>query len=152
VQGQKSATRKKENDQRKIFAVFGLAFAVLMTLSPARASEIDQATKLTFSEAGQIPGQILPAGTYWFAVTELNVVQIFNSDRSSVYATLRTASAEHLQAVSNTQITFADQARMRPQVIVTWFYPGRTIGHEFLYSKKEAKELANNKQHIMVAG
>ncbi len=47
---------------RKVFTV-GLALAFLM-LPVTRASEEDQATKLTFSESVQIPGRVLPAGTY----------------------------------------------------------------------------------------
>jgi hypothetical protein len=53
---------------RKAFVVLGLALASLLVLSDAHASEIDQATKLTFSQSVQIPGQVLPAGTYWFVV------------------------------------------------------------------------------------
>jgi hypothetical protein len=35
---------------------------------------------------------------------------------------------------------------------VTWFYPGDTIGHEFLYPKQAEKELASAKLVTVVAG
>ncbi len=41
---------------------------------------------------------------------------------------------------------------MQPEAIVSWFYPGRTTGHEFVYSKQDQKELATAKQYTVVAG
>jgi Protein of unknown function (DUF2911) len=137
---------------RKAFAVLGLALAFLILLPVARASETDQATKLTFSQSVQISGHVLPAGTYWFVVPEPDVVQIFSSDRSTAYATLFTIPNEHLEAADNTAITFAEKGPMQPEAIVTWFFPGRTIGHEFLYSKRDRRELARNNQRTVVVG
>jgi len=140
---------------RKVFAVLGLALASLMVLSNAHASELDQTTKLTFSQPVQIPGQILPAGTYWFVVedptSDSKIIRIFSEDRSTARATLLTASSEHLRPSEGTEITFANGRSMQPQAIVTWFYPGETIGHEFLYSKQERKEMAQAKQYTVVA-
>ena len=137
---------------RKAFVVLGLALASLLVLSDAHASEIDQATKLTFSGAVQIPGQVLPAGTYWFVVPTPDVVQIFSSDRSSLYATLLTNSAELLKPAEKSTVIFADRKSMQPEAIVNWFYPGRTIGHEFLYSKRDRKEIAQANQRTVAAG
>ncbi len=137
---------------RKAFVVFGLALASLIVLPNARASETDQATKLTFSQSVQIPGQVLSAGTYWFVVLTPDAVQIFSSDRSTLYATLLTHSAELLEPADKTTVIFADRGSMQPEAIVTWFYPGRTIGHEFLYSKQDRKEIAQAKQRTVAAG
>jgi hypothetical protein len=140
---------------RKAFAVLGLALASLGVLPNAHASELDQATKLTFNQSVQIPGRVLPAGTYWFSVDSTpgsHIVRIFSQDRSTVYATLQTISAEYREPTKNTEITFADRGSMQPEAIVTWFYPGRTIGHEFLYTKHDQKEIAQAKQHTIVAG
>jgi hypothetical protein len=142
---------------RKVFAALGFAMASLIALSSAQADDIDQATKLTFSQPVQIPGKVLPAGTYWFVVdvgpnSGSNTVRIFGQDRLALYATLQTISAEQTAPAENTEITFADRASIRPEAIVTWFYPGRTIGHEFLYSKQEEKEIAQAKQYTVVGG
>lgn len=137
---------------RKVFTV-GLALAFLM-LPVTRASEEDQATKLTFSESVQIPGRVLPAGTYLFT-TDSNpgskVVRIFSAGRTTLYATLLTASVEQLEPASKTEITLAGHGS-QPEVVVTWFYPGRTVGHEFLYPRQQAKELAHDKQHTVTSG
>jgi hypothetical protein len=40
---------------------------------------------------------------------------------------------------------------MQPETIVTWFYPGDTFGHEFVYSNREEQELAQVKHHTVMA-
>ena len=32
-----------------------------------------------------------------------------------------------------------------------WFYPGNTIGHEFVYSKHEEQQLAQDRQQTILA-
>ena len=56
----------------KAFITLGLALAFVMMLPSARASERDQATEITFNQSVQIPGRVLPAGTFWFVVSEAN--------------------------------------------------------------------------------
>jgi hypothetical protein len=48
--------------------LFLLAF--LVVLPAARADQSNQDTKVTFSQPVQIPGRVLPAGTYWFELPE----------------------------------------------------------------------------------
>ena len=102
---------------KKAFAVLGLALASLVIHPNAHASETDQATRLTFSESVQIPGRVLPAGTYWFVAdrntSNPKVVRVFSEDRSTCYATLQTISAEHLAPADETVITFADRASIQ---------------------------------------
>ena len=145
----------------KITAVrnfFTIAFllAFLVVLPAARADEKNQETKVTFSGAVQISGHVLPAGTYWFVLPEdinqHNVVRIFGADRTTLYATVATISAERSQPTDNTAFTLAERESTQPPAIMTWFYPGRTEGHEFLYPKQVKQELANDKQNTIVAG
>ena len=142
------------NIQKKLM-ILATMLAFLIMLPMARASEEDQATKLSFNKAVQIPGRVLPAGTYWFVLLETNttpkVVQVYNSDRSSLYATILTNNAERPNPTDNTAITFADRGSMQPETIVTWFYPGYTSGHEFVYSNREEQELAQVKRHTVMA-
>jgi hypothetical protein len=145
----------------KIKLTFGilavaLALASIITLPSARADEWDQATKITFSQPVQIPGRVLPAGTYWFVLfdsssSSRNIVQVFNADRSIVYGTFHTVATESATIPDNTAITFAERQPMQPETIVSWFYPGEATGHEFLYPKQEERELAQAKQHTVVA-
>jgi hypothetical protein len=141
------------NIQKKLMIVATM-LAFLIMLPAMRASEADQATKLTFDKAVQIPGRVLPAGTYWFVLLDTNnapkIVQIFNSDRSTLYATILTNNAERSKSTDSTALTFADRGSMQPETIVTWFYPGYTSGHEFVYSKREEQELAQVKHHTVM--
>ena len=139
---------------RKAISIFGLLLAFAIILPVARADEFDQATKLTFNQSVQFPGRVLPAGTYWFVLIDhgfiSNVVQIYSSDRSQLYATLLTNTSERSQPTDNTAITFAERQSMPTNAIVDWFYPGRITGHEFVYSKAEGRELAQaNHQTVM---
>jgi hypothetical protein len=69
-----------------------------------------------------------------------------------LYATLFTISAERPEATGKTAFIFADRGSAGPEAIVTWFYPGDTTGHEFLYPKQAEKELASAKLVTVVAG
>ena len=51
------------NNQKKLM-ILATMLAFVIMLPAARASQEDQATKLTFAKAVQIPGRVLSAGTY----------------------------------------------------------------------------------------
>jgi hypothetical protein len=126
-----------------------LAFFSLVPL--ARADEWDQATKLNFSQPVQIPGRVLPAGTYWFVLIDhgfdLNVVQIFNSDRSKLVATVLTNASGRSKPTDHTAITLAELGSRQPEAILDWFYPGNTSGHEFVYPTRQEKEELASAEH-----
>ena len=134
---------------------FAFVFASIITLPSARADEWDQATKITFSQSVQIPGHVLPAGTYWFVLADRysgsNIVRVFNSDRSMLYASLITVGTQSATTPENTTITFAAIDPMQPQTVVSWFYPGVNTGHQFLYSNMQERELAQVKKYTVVA-
>jgi hypothetical protein len=133
---------------------FVVAFVLFFEVS-AHADMSDQATQITFSQPVQIPGQVLPAGTYWFLLANISeqqdVVQIYNSDRSKLYATLETATIESQEATSHTVVKLAEQESSKPDALVAWFYPGETTGHEFLYPKDQEKQPSQDSQQTVVA-
>jgi hypothetical protein len=139
----------------KSYIVVGMiiAFALLFELA-AHAAEADQATKITFSQPIQVPGQILPAGTYLFTLAntgDLNLVQIFSPDRTHLYATLRTIPTENPQETGDTTVALAEQGAGKLDLLLKWFYPGEQTGHEFVYSNQLEKEIAQDKQQTVVA-
>jgi Protein of unknown function (DUF2911) len=140
---------------RKTFTV--LAFVVaLVTLPVVRAGQSNEATRVTFNQPVQIPGRVLPAGTYWLMLpndhTLHDQVRVYNSDRTIFYATVITVAAQRLQPTDTTTLTFVVRESTQPEAILYWFYPGSTTGHEFLYPAKMWKELAKNKQVTVDAG
>jgi len=134
---------------------FVLAVVVgCFALAPgARADEADQMTKMTFDHAIEVPGRILPAGTYWFILGDLpnlNVVRIYNSNWSKQLAVLITATAYRQQATSRTEVRLAERPHDRPEAILKWFYPGECAGHEFLYSPKHEREFKRDAKRDVI--
>jgi len=88
---------------------------------------------------------VLAAGTYLFKTVDADsgehVVQIFSSDRSLLYGTFMTVSAERQEPADHTVITVAESETGEMPVLVDWFYPGRDIGNQFVYSKQTEREL-----------
>jgi len=139
----------------KGYIVVGLiiAFTLIFELA-AHADEFDHATKITFTQPVQIPGQVLPTGTYLFELadhgTETHVVQIFSSDRSVLYGTFLTSSTELQEPANDVEVTFAESEAGAPPVLLKWFYPGSEIGNDFVYSKQTEKQLAQDKLETIV--
>lgn len=136
-----------------MIAGFIIAFALIFELT-AHADEENQMTKISFSEAVQVPGTVLPAGTYQFVVarneSNQNIVQIFNADGTKLYATVQTVPAERGKEADGISITLAQRPDGQPDALVSWFYPGNDTGHEFLYSKQEEKELTQDAKQTLV--
>ena len=134
----------------KGYVIVGLiiAFALFFELA-AHADESNLDSRITFSEPIQIPGQVLPAGTYVFRLTDpdnTHIVQIFNSDRTTLDAALQTVTAERGQPAADTVVTLAKRGPGKPDVLLQWFHPGRDTGNEFMYSKREERALAQHTQ------
>ena len=139
---------------RKTLSVLGLMLTITIMLPVLRADNWNQATRFTFSQPVQIPGQVLPAGTYCFrlaATNDRHLVQIFREDRT-VVATLNTVPRERYGNDVEAAITLANRGATQPQAIVAWYFVGESEGHEFLYSKQEERELARATQKTFAAG
>ena len=135
--------------------ILGLVLAASVILPVVRADELNEATKVTFNQPIQIPGQILPAGTYWIQRAnprDPEILQVLNADHTRWIATLFTVSRQTREPTTRAAFVFADKGAWRPQALVAWFYPGRTRGHEFLYAKPEREELARANIVTVVAG
>ena len=130
-----------------------IAFTLFFELA-AHADEYDEATTMTFSQPVQIPGQVLPAGTYLFKLVDIssdrNLVQIFNADKTVLYATLQTIPTERQEPTGNTVVALAEEGTAQPEALLKWFYPGLETGNEFVYSKQTEKDLAQAKQETIV--
>ncbi|HXM99189.1 MAG TPA: hypothetical protein VN982_11995 [Candidatus Dormibacteraeota bacterium] len=139
----------------KVALLIGVIIAsVLFWEVAAHAAEADQSTKLTFSEAIEIPGHVLPAGTYLFKLADendLNVVRIFNAEGTHLYATLRTIPTERTDRNGDAVLVMAKQGDGSPDALKKWFYSGNTDGHEFVYSNPEEQQLAQDRQYTIIA-
>jgi hypothetical protein len=111
-----------------------------------KADAWDQKTIFTFSGPVAIPGQVLPAGTYVFklanSAANRHIVQVFNQEQNHVYGTFLAIPDYQMRPSGKALIKFHERPAGEPQAIKAWVYPGRSYGHEFVYPKKQAVELA----------
>jgi hypothetical protein len=130
------------NIRRTAIVVLSVALLGAASASSASADEWTKLTYLTFSQDVAIPGKVLPAGTYTFRLfdspSERHVVQILNQAGTEVIATLLTVADHRLSTPDDTVIMFGEPAGNAPPPITRWFYPGDTIGEEFIYPKSSS--------------
>jgi hypothetical protein len=139
-------------------ATIGAACATaLLTAGVAGAQGIvpDRTTYVTISAPVSVPGTVLPAGTYTFRLADTlasrNVVQIFDKDGSKVYATLITVAAERNEPSGDAVITFRETPADQPPALHFWYYAGEKAGHEFVYPKEQATQIAQRSGESVLA-
>jgi hypothetical protein len=105
-----------------------------------------QRTVFTFSGPVEIPGQVLPAGTYVFKLanssSNRNIVQVFNKDENHLFGMFLAVPDYRLHKSDKTIVRFEERPAGSPPAIKAWFNPRRNEGHEFVYPKTRAIELA----------
>jgi hypothetical protein len=141
----------------KVYVILGVAIAYCLFFEViANADEVDQSTQVTFSAPVQLPGEVLPTGTYTFKLldndSDPNVVLILNSDGTKLLGTFQTVATERDTATADTALTFAEQESGQPNALLKWFYPRRLMGNELLYRGYEQKEVAQGMQRTVLAG
>jgi len=108
----------------------------------------DKKTFFTFSGPVEIPGQVLPAGTYVFKLLDstsaTNVVRVFNNDETRLIGTFLTIFDYRMQVPEEPLVRFTERPAGSPPAIKSWFYPGNNYGNEFVYPKARAIELAKD--------
>jgi hypothetical protein len=139
---------------RKMLSILCLALAIAILVPVLHADQANQATKVTFSQPVQIPGKVLPAGSYWIQMArngDPDIVQIL-TEQHELIATLFTITRERSKPTEQSAVVLANPGDEKAQAIVAWFYPNRTEGHEFLYPKAKRQELARDTKRNVVAG
>src|SRR5277367_718641 len=129
-----------------VLVVSALALLGAVSAPGARADEWNKKTIMTFNQPVEIPGQILPAGTYTFKLlnspSDRHIVQVFNADGTQLIATILTINDYRLHPTGRTVVKFSEQPGDAPDALKAWFYPGDNFGQEFVYPKQRAIELA----------
>jgi len=132
------------------------AAAVSIAIAPgARADEWNKKTILTFSGPVQIPGATLPAGSYVFKLADIagnrHVVQVFDKDEKKIYTTLLAVPNQRAEPADKPIILFSERATGSPQAVKVWYYPGESIGNEFVYPKTQAMRIAKETHSRVLA-
>jgi hypothetical protein len=131
---------------KTILAVFTFALLGATLALGARADTWNKKTVITFSQAVEVPGKILPAGTYTFRLldspSDRHIVQIFNADGTQLITTILAINDYRLQPTGDTVMKFNERPGDSPEALRAWFYPGDNFGQEFVYPKARAIQLA----------
>ena len=134
------------NPFKALVVLVAVALLGTMALPSARADTWNKKTVVTFSQAVEVPGKILPAGTYTFKLldspSDRHIVQIFNADGSQIITTILAINNYRLEPKGDTVMKFSERPGDEPDALRAWFYPGDNFGQEFVYPKARAIQLA----------
>jgi len=122
----------------------------------AKADEANKLVNLTFSAPVQIPGRVLPAGSYQFKLAipegDRRVVQVTsrqdpnnksaNSYDKNLSVLLLTIPDQRAKPSNDPVVMFNERPAGEPPAVKVWFYPGETYGYEFVYPKDQAIKIA----------
>ncbi len=141
---------------RTILTIFAAAFVMFMFAAGAQAdTAFSKRTVVTFSQPVEIPGQVLPSGTYTIELYESfgnrHIVRIYNADRSQLIATVLAIPNRRLTPTEDNVLKFSERPGNAPDALKAWFYPGDNSGQEFVYPKARAVELAQQTQEPIPA-
>ena len=111
---------------------------------------VDERTIATFNAPFQVPGRVLPSGTYVFKLIEpmenRAVVRILNDNQTKVLVTAVAIptyrSDQEARRNDKPVFTFDERTEGSPHALSSWFYPGENYGHKFVYSASEATGVA----------
>src|SRR5688572_1671521 len=142
---------RRTNMFSKTLITSAFAAAMMVTLSPAPAraqgQPLDARTEFTFNQPVELPGVTLPPGSYIFrfvdGTTGRKVMQVQAKDASNkTYGMFLTINAERPRPSDDAELRFLETPAGQPAAVKTWWYPGNTIGREFIYPKSQARRLA----------
>lgn len=124
------------NAYRKL-ALAALVAIFSAVLAPnARAQMFEEKMKVTFSGPVEVPDEVLPAGTYIFEALEIgHLTRILSADEKHVYATLSTIPDERMEPMEKPAVILGESSNGAPERVESWFYPGDSVGNEFLYQR-----------------
>jgi hypothetical protein len=91
---------------------------------------------VTINQSIQVPGKVLPAGTYVFKLLNSNdptLVSIFNADETHLITTVKGISDSRIQVSDKPFLQFEERPSGQPEALKAWFYPGEDSGVEFVY-------------------
>ena len=122
---------------RILLAITAVCSIGLAVPRAASADIRNKQTVLTFDKDVQLPGKVLPAGTYIFQLVDSplsqHLVQVLDRD-GRLLAMMFTVPADRLTRTDDTRIVFDESPAGAPFQIKQWFYPGDLSGEEFIYS------------------
>jgi hypothetical protein len=120
--------------------------AIMAFSVAANADQWDKRTIITVNESIEVPGAVLPAGTYILKLvdspSDRHIVQVMNEREDHVFATVLAIPNYRMEPRGKTVLTFYEVPAGQPQPVRAWFYPGDNYGQEFVYGKERFTQLS----------
>ena len=116
-------------------AVIGVALLVSAPASLTAKTIAGNEVTVTFDHPVEVPGKVLPAGTYVFKTADNDeLVQVFSANDKEIFATFYVVP-EYRSAMHNNDsfVRLNKTPAGAPQEIEGLFVAGRTTGYQFLY-------------------
>jgi hypothetical protein len=137
---------------KSMAAILCLMFATVGFVPAAHAGQWSERTELHFNDPVEVPGVVLPAGTYWFVLSssqsDRNIVEIFDAKQNKLCATLMTEPTLRRHMTPKTEMVVVKRQNS-PDALWKWYYPGRRTGHEFVYSTHEESQLRRDAKRVI---
>ena len=136
---------------RKVALACMTAAMVTISVNAGAQGPRNQDTFFTFSQAVELPKTTLPAGTYFFQLMDSDsnrhIVKVMSQDRKQLHATLMAIPYYSNDRPSDDpQVRFLETPAANgvaaTNAIKIWFYPGNSVGHEFIWPRAKAMQLA----------
>jgi hypothetical protein len=126
-----------------------------MVAPAAFANQWNERTIIEISEPVMVPGATLQPGRYVFKLLDSDsnrhVVQIFkDGDERQVIAQMQTVPTKRQESTGDTVLKFNPTATGTP-ALKAWFYPGSRYGHMFVYSDRQARDIASRTKAIVLS-
>lgn len=131
---------------RKVRVLCGAAILAACLAPAAQADEFTKLTYFTFSAPVEVPGMVLPAGSYKFELADPDatrrVVRISDKEGGKIHGTFLSIPDQKLEPSDKPLVMFKETPAGAPETVKAWFYPGETTGYEFVYPHDQALKLA----------
>ena len=147
------------NSIRKVALACMTAAMVAISVEAGAQGPANQDTFFTFSQPVELPKTTLPAGTYFFQLMDSpsnrHIVKVMSQDRTKLHATLMAIPYYSTERPSGEpQVRFlevpASNGVAASNALKIWFYPGTSVGHEFIWPRDKAMSLARaTKQPVL---
>jgi hypothetical protein len=125
--------------RKLLTGILGLTLLGATFLVPkAQADEEDMKTIMTVNEPIQVPGKVLPAGTYVLKLLNPNdrtLVAIYNADETHLITTVQ-GIPDSRTGYSGKVLQVENQSE-GPEALKAWFYPGYSSGLQFVYPNQK---------------
>lgn len=123
---------------RGVVIALGALLLCAIFAPTSSANEWNKKTIVTFADPVEIPGQILPAGTYIFELADSNayrhMVQVWDANQDDLLATIFAIPSTRSETADHSVFDFEERPGNSPMALKDWYYPGDISGQEFAYS------------------